>query len=87
MNHPANCFSHDPANNCTITKLGKSCYELTHYPEGEYDDDIVNEINARRGITPQMRNAMECCSIAAQNNPDLDWEKHYQMCLEMETKR
>ena len=87
MKHPETCLSHDINNNCTIIKWGESGYYPTNYPEGEYDDDIINELNTRRGITPQMRNAMECCSIAAQNNPDLDWEKHYQMCLEMESKR
>ena len=86
MNHPETCFSHDLYNNCTIIKWGEGGYYKTNYPEGEYNDDIVNELNSRRGITPQMREAMECCSIVAQNKPDLDWEKHYQMCLKMETK-
>ena len=87
MKHPEICLSHDINNNCTIIKWGESGYYPTNYPEGEYDDDIINELNTRRGITPQMRNAMECCSIVAQDKPDLDWEKHYQMCLDMETKR
>lgn len=84
MKHPETCLSHDINNNCIIIKWGESGYYPTNYPEGEYDDDIINELNARRGITPQMRNAMECCSIVAQDKPNLDWGKHYQMCLKME---
>jgi len=81
MSHPETCLSHDLENNCIILKWGESGYYKTDYPEGKYDDDIINELNEIRGITPQMRDAMECCSIASQNNPNLDWEKHYEMCL------
>ena len=83
MKHPETCYSHDMKNNCTIIKWGEGGYYRTNFPEGEYDDDVIDEINKRGGITPQMRLAMESCSIAAQNNPNLDWEKHYQMCMKM----
>ena len=81
MKHPETCYSHDLSNNCTIIKWGEGGYYRTDYPKGKYDNETINELNARMGITPQMRNAMECCSIVAQDNPDLNWEKHYQMCM------
>ena len=87
MKHPEMCLSRDSNNNCILIKWGVSGYYGTNYPNGEYDDDIINGLNARRGITPQMREAMEYCSIAAQNKPDLDWEKHYQMCMEMQNTK
>lgn len=87
MNHPKTCYSHDLNNNCTIIKWGEGGYYRTDYPEGKYTDEIINEINANAGITPQMRHAMEICSMVAQSNPNLDWEKHYQKCLDIEKRR
>ncbi len=84
--HPETCYSHDSKNNCTIIKWGESGYYRTDYPEGQYPTEIIDEINSIAGITPQMRHAMECCSIAAQNNPGLNWEQHYKMCLDMKTE-
>ena len=81
MNHPEACYSRDHENNCTIIKWGEGGYYRTDYPKGKYTDEIIDEINANGGITPIQRRAMECCSIVAQNNPELDWERHYEMCL------
>ena len=81
--HPEYCYSHDMENNCTIIKWGEGGYYKTDFPQGKYDDYIVDEVNMDRNITPAERNAMESCSIAAQDNPDLDWDKHYAMCLEL----
>ena len=86
MSHPDTCFSRDLNNNCTIIKWGESGYYPTDYPKGKYDDEIINKLNAESGITPQMRHAMECCSIVAQDKPNLDWNKHYEMCLEISSK-
>lgn len=81
MEHPNYCYSHDLENNCTIISWGESGYYPTDYPKGKYTDDIINELNERYGVTQEMKRAMECCSIAAQYNPDLDWDEHYAMCL------
>lgn len=81
MNHPETCYSHDMENNCIILKWGEPGYYKTDYPKGKYTDEKINGLNEQGGITPQMRNAMECCSIAAQNNPNLDWDSHYEMCM------
>ena len=86
MKHPETIYSHDINNNCTIIKWGEAGYYKTDYPEGGYTDDVINKINAERGFTPKERKAMEICSMAAQNNPNLDWEKHYNMVLKMLTK-
>ena len=82
MEHPNFCYSHDLENNCTIIKWGESGYYKTDYPEGKYTDDIIDEINDLAGITPKMKDAMVCCSIAAQSNPNLDWDVHYEMIME-----
>ena len=81
MTHPNFVYSHDLSNNCTIIKWGESGYYPTNYPQGEYNDEIIDEINTKRGITKAERKAMELCSMAAQNNPNLDWEKHYEMVI------
>jgi hypothetical protein len=78
MKHPEYALSHDLNNNCTIIKWGESGYYSTNYPQGVYNDEIIDELNTERGITKAERKAMELCSIAAQNNPDLDWEQHYE---------
>lgn len=79
--YPECCYSHDIYNNCTIIKWGESGYYRTDFPSGQYDDSIVNELNKNSGVTPQMRRAMEICSMASQNNPNLDWENHYDMIM------
>ena len=81
MKHPNYCYSHDFQNNCTIIKWGESGYYRTDYPKGKYNDDIINELNSEIEVTPQMRRAMEICSMASQNNPNLDWENHYDMIM------
>lgn len=75
--HPETCFSHDQYNNCTIIKWGEGGYFKTDYPEGEYTDEVVDELNSKYGVTPNMRSAMELCSEVAQTNPSLDWEELY----------
>ena len=87
IEHPETVYSRDFSNNCIIIKWGESGYYRTDYPAGRYTDDIVDELNQRRGITPAQRYAMECCSIAAQTNPSLDWNEHYKMCLESELNK
>ena len=90
MNHPEMCYSNDYANNCTIVKWGESGYYRTDYPAGGYTTEVIDELNARMGITPAEKRAMVCCSMVAQDNPNLDWEKHYTMCMKIEkehTKR
>ena len=87
MTHPDYCFSNDHMNNCTIIKWGESGYYMTDYPKGKYTNEIIDEMNSDRGVTPQQKEAMVCCSIAAQSNPNLDWEDHYSMILEMEIER
>lgn len=82
MKYPEYMYSHDYKNNCTIIKWGEGGYYKTDYPAGKYDDAIVDKLNARNGYTPAEREAMEICSMVAQDNPDLDWEKHYDMILE-----
>lgn len=86
MNHPETCYSHDLSNNCTIIKWGEGGYYRTDYPEGKYNDEVVDKINARADVTPQMRRAMEICSVCAQSNPDLDWDKHYEMIMRRQAK-
>lgn len=82
FNHPETCYSHDENNNCTIIKWGDGGHYKTDYPAGKYTDDVVDELNSRFGITPNMRTAMETCSEAAQFNPLLDWEELYNKTLE-----
>ena len=82
QDHPDFCYSNDINNNCTIIKWGESGYYRTDYPEGKYTDDIIDELNKKMGITPEQRYAMECCSIVAQDRPDLNWVEHYKMCLD-----
>lgn len=84
MKHPTVCYSRDMNNNCIILKWGESGYYKTDYPEGNYTDDIIDELNANSGITPQMRNAMECCAMASQGKESFNWEEHYEMCMNME---
>lgn len=86
MKHPEMIYSHDINNNCTIIKWGESGYYETDYPKGKYTDDVIDNLNLQAEITPKERKAMEICSMAAQNNPNLNWEKHYNMVLEMLTK-
>ena len=87
MTHPESCYSRDYMNNCIIIAWGESGYYKTDYPEGKYTDEIINELNELGGITPQQRNAMECCAIAATNNPNLNWDKHYEKVLNMKGGR
>lgn len=86
MNHPEMIYSHDASNNCIILKWGESGYYETDYPKGQYNDDIINELNSDRGYTANERKAMEICSMAAQNNPNLNWNEHYNMVLGMLSK-
>ncbi len=85
--HPECLYSHDSSNNCTIVKWGEPGYLETDYPEGKYDDDAIDELNAKRWFdgnilrAKRVRNALERCSIAAQNNPDLNWDEHYELCI------
>ena len=81
MNHPDTIYSRDLNNNCIILKWGESGYYPTDYPKGKYTDDVIDKMN--EPWTSNERRAMECCSIAAQNNPDLDWDSHYKMRMEM----
>lgn len=81
MNHPDTIYSRDMNNNCIIIKWGESGYYRTDYPEGKYTDDVIDQMN--KPWTSNERRAMECCSIAAQNNPNIDWDSHYKMCMEM----
>lgn len=86
MKHPELVYSRDINNNCTIIKWGESGYYKTDYPEGGYTDSVINELNEKQGVTPNERKAMEICSMASQNNPNLNWEEHYNMVLEMLNK-
>ena len=81
MKHPDFVFSHDLSNNCTIIQWGENGYYTTDYPEGKYPDDVIDYMNESRDITKAERKAMEICSMAAQNNPGLDWDKHYEMIM------
>ena len=82
--YPNYCYSHDLYNNCTIIKWGESGYYKTDFPSGKYDDSVIDELNANGNITPQMRRAMEICSMVSQNKPSLDWEKHFDMIMSKE---
>lgn len=82
MIYPDYCYSNDLYNNCIIIKWGESGYYKTDYPEGQYNDEIIKELNERIDVTPEMANAMICCSMAAQSNPYLDWKNHYEMIME-----
>ena len=93
MTHPESCWSllassigKDKKGDAIIIKWGEKGYYETDYPKGQYTDEIIDEINARGDITKAQRFAMEMCSIAAQNNPNLNWEEHYAMCLETHEK-
>ena len=81
MKHHDFVYSRDLENNCTIIQWGESGYYETDFPKGKYPDDVVDYMNEARGITQAERKAMELCSMAAQNNPNLDWEKHYEMVM------
>ena len=78
MNYPEYCYSKTYDNNAIIIKWGQKGYYKTDFPKGKYTEDIINKINSQRGITSSERKAMELCSIAAQNNPNLNWEEHYE---------
>lgn len=78
---PETVYSHDHNNNCIIVRWGESGHYKTDYPEGGYTDEVVDELNADRGIIPEQRKAMEFCAMAAQSNPSLDWEKTYKLIL------
>lgn len=82
--HPEMCYSHDLYNNCTIVKWGESGYYKTDYPEGKYTDDIIDHLNSEKGVTPEVRRAMEICSMASQDKPDYDWDKNFDEILEEE---
>lgn len=84
MKHPETCYSNDIENNCIIIKWGESGYYKTDCPKGGYTDTVINAMNRNGGITPKERRAMELCSIASQNNPNLDWEAHYEMIMKGE---
>ena len=82
LQYPEMCYSHDQKNNCIILKWGDGGYYKTDYPEGRYTDEVIDQMNERADISPEMRRAMEICSMAAQNNPALNWKKHYEMVLD-----
>ncbi len=84
MNHPDLLYANDIENNCVILKWGESGYYPTDYPKGKYTDDVVDELNASLfdndlEAARKAREAMQICSMVAQDNPNLDWEKHYKM--------
>ena len=78
---PETVYSHDINNNCIIIKWGEPGYYKTDYPEGGYTDEIIDEINMGADIVPAQHKAMEFCSMAAQSNPNLDWENTYKRIL------
>jgi len=86
MTHPNFCYSKDLNNNCIIIKWGESGYYKTDYPKGKYTDELIDEINESGGISKAERNAMECCAMASQNNPNLNWDEHYKMIMEIKRK-
>lgn len=86
MKHPECVYSHDLENNCTYIVWGESGYYTTNLPKGKYTDDVIDWMNDRRSISPKQRKAMELCSIAAQNDPNLDWEKHYEKIMKTLSK-
>lgn len=77
MNHPEFCYANDLNNNCIIIKWGEKGYYKTNYPEGEYTQDIIDELNHRGGITKAEAEAMKICSMIGPSN----WDEHYQTCL------
>lgn len=81
MKSPNMCYSHDANNNCIIILSDNAGYYKPNYPEGEYDDSVVDALNKKMDITKEQRIAMEICSIAKSNNPDLDWNAHYEKVL------
>ena len=85
--HPECCYSHDLENNCTIIKWGESGYYMTDFPKGGYTDDVINDMNSKTDITPTERKAMEICSMAAQDKPNLNWDEHYNTVLDMLKKK
>ena len=86
MKHPEMCYSRDLNNNCIIIKWGEPGYYKTDYPEGGYTDELINDMNLNGDITPAERDAMEICSMVAQDNPNLNWEEHYEMCMNIAAK-
>lgn len=81
MNYPELVYSRTLENNCIIIKWGESGYYNTDYPKGKYNDNVIDDMNARAGISPEERRAMEICSIAAEHNHNLDWKSHFEMCM------
>ena len=77
MEHPEYCWSHDLSNNCTVIKWGESGYYKTDYPKGKYNDEVIDELNEKSGITKAERRAMEQCSLVAQYNPNLNWDEFF----------
>ena len=75
------CYSHDLNNNCTIIKWDESGYFKTDFPEGKYTDEVINMMNEKLSVSKEERYAMELCSMAKQNNPELDWNEHYEKVL------
>ena len=83
INHPEMCYSNNYKDDCIIIKWGEPGYYETDYPKGKYTDDVIDKLNANGGITPQQRRAMEICSMVAQDNPNLNWENHYNTVINM----
>lgn len=68
LQYPEMCYSRDQKNNCIILKWGDGGYYKTDYPEGRYTDEVIDQMNERADISPEMRRAMEICSMAAQTH-------------------
>lgn len=92
ISHPDTIWSHDYLNNCTIVKWGEGGYYRTDFPEGGYTEEVIDEINAPAfggdiRMARMVRKSMESCSVAAQNNPRLNWDEHFAECMKLYERR
>ena len=80
MKHPETCYSQINGN-CVILKYGETTIYPTSYPKKEYNDKKIDEMNDYVGITKEERKAIELCVEAMKDNPNLDWDSHYETIM------
>lgn len=77
---PERCYS-QVNEQCIIIARGVSGYYATNYPDG-YTDEIIDAMNARLGVNPAQRLAMEIGSMAGWHVPGADPAAHVARMVE-----
>lgn len=79
---PELCYSRlGEDDSCVILKRGVLGYWATDYPKG-YTDAIIDQMNARLGVTPAQRLAMEIGSMVGWDVPGADPAAHVKRMVE-----